>query len=112
MDPGERPITLKDAAAALGVPRRELEERLAYSIYEVARMLGVDVRAVKERIKRDGIPYFWFGKKQMLRKEVVEAILAGEATRSIEALLDKPREEDGRWARARDEAEIPTAVGR
>lgn len=53
-------------------------ERLAYSVPEVARMLGVHPRVLKRYIKQFNIPSYRLGGMHMLRAEVVERYLLND----------------------------------
>lgn len=52
-------------------------KRLAFSVRELAELLGVNHRRLAELLDEKGVPTFWLGNRRMVRQHIVQKILSG-----------------------------------
>jgi excisionase family DNA binding protein len=58
--------------------KSEPVERIAYSVKEVAQMLGLSEASVNVYIKEGTIPSVKLGGRRLIRRDVLDALLAGD----------------------------------
>lgn len=78
------------------------DERIAYTIRELAYALGIDIRTAKKLVKERQIPTFLVGSKQLVWKDDAITYLS-EYTPARETIGNRLRDKMGRFVG--DEAE-------
>lgn len=95
----QRKFTIEQLSEVMG----NKEQRLAFTVGEVAEMFGLEKRRLKALLQRKEVPLFWFGNRLMIRADVLQGILDGSV--DVGTPPERHRDVDGLFSPGGDDAE-------